>query len=152
MVLISGNNSIFVGPKVVKSVKKGVLETDVEIQTHYLTSLRNENGLLQHKLIVSIEHNSLNKRAYLSATLCDEWMRCDGTTSVAQELIVTSSKGTNCISSGCIFLEEMTLNLKDNFLEDIIDKGFTIRFDSKRKSNKIKVSKAYLMGYLKVVK
>ena len=152
MVSIFGNNSSFIGPKKINSVKKGVLESDVEIQTHFLTSSRNENGLLQHKLNISIEHNSLNKRAYLSANLCDEWMRCEGATSLAQELIVTSSKGVNCIASGCEFTEEMTLKLTDNFLKESINKGFTIRLNAKRKSNKIKVSKAYLMGYLQVAK
>ena len=131
MVSISGNNSSFVGPKEINSVKKGVLESDVEIQTHFLTSSRNENGLLQHKLNISIEHNSLNKRPYLSANLCDEWMRCEGATSVAQELVVTASNGTNRIASGCKFIEEMTLNLTDNFLKESINKGFN-RFYSNR--------------------
>jgi hypothetical protein len=45
----------------------------------------------------------------------------------------------------------MELNLGDEFLRNVADKGITIRFNSKRKDNKIKVSKAYLMGYLMVV-
>ena len=50
----------------------------------------------------------------------------------------------------CDFKEVIELNLSNDFLRNVADKGFTIRFNSKRKSNKIKVSKAYLMGYLKV--
>jgi len=46
----------------------------------------------------------------------------------------------------------MTFKLTDNFLKESINKGFTIRLNAKRKSNKIKVSKAYLMGYLQVAK
>jgi hypothetical protein len=45
----------------------------------------------------------------------------------------------------------MELNLSDDFLRNAADKGFTFRINAKRKSNKIKVSKAYLMGYLTVV-
>jgi hypothetical protein len=151
MVLVSDNNSSFVGPRVT-SVKKGILESDVETQTHFLTSSRNESGFLQHTLNIIIEHNSLNKRPYLSANLCDEWMRCEGVTSIEQELILISSKGSNCEASGCNFIEEMELNLSDSFLKDSLEKGFTMRFNSKRKSNKIEVTKAYLMGYFEVVK
>ena len=151
MVIVSNNNLSFVGPKV-NSVKKGILESDFEIQTYFLTSLRNENGELQDTLKIIIEHNSPKKRTYLSANLCDEWMRCEGVTSVAQELITTSSKGSNCVASGCNFIEEMELNLTGNFLKDSLDRGFTMRFNSKRKSNKIKVTKAYLMGYFEVAK
>jgi len=152
VIIVSDNGSNFIGPKVIEKVKKGVLEEDVEIQTSFLTSYRNEKGILQHKLNVSIEHNSPNKRTYLSANLCDEWMRCDGATSVAQELVVISSRASNCSTAGCNFIEEMELNFNENFIEDFVKKGFTIRFNTKRKSNKVKVSKAYLMGYLKVAK
>jgi hypothetical protein len=152
LVEVSDINPNFIGSKVEEAFKKGVLEEDVEIQTYFLSSNRNENGILQHKLNVSIEYNSSNTRTYLSANLCDKWMRCDGVTSNALELEVTSSKGTNCSTTGCNFIEEMELNLNDDFLRDFSDTGFTIRFNSKKKFNKIKVSKAYLMGYLKVVK
>jgi hypothetical protein len=40
--------------------------------------------------------------------------------------------------------------LSDDFLRNSADSGFTMRINSKRKTNKVKISKAYLMGYLKI--
>ena len=44
----------------------------------------------------------------------------------------------------------MELSLTDDFLRSASDKGFKMRFNAKRKGNKINISKAYLAGYLKV--
>lgn len=151
MVEVSDDNLNFVGPKVVKKIKKGVLEQDIDTQIYFITSSKNESGFLQHKLNVIIEYSSYNKRNYLSANLCDEWMRCEGATSSSQQLLLTSSKGSNCSTTGCNFVDEMELSLDDDFLKNYSNEGFTIRFNSKRISNKINVTKAYLNGYLNVV-
>ena len=152
MVIASNDGLIFTGPEISNTISN-ILSTSPVLQNYYLKgSKSSKNGALKHKLNITYSYNSNKGRNYSSANLCDEWMRCEGVTSLAQELIVTSSKGTNCIASGCEFKEEMTLKLTDNFLKESINKGFTIRLNAKRKSNKIKVSKAYLMAYLQVAK
>ena len=148
MVIVSSGGSKFIGSKVSKLKKTGVLETDVDIQNFNLEGTKNlNNGIIEHKLVLSISHNSKNARKYDSANLCDEWNRCDTN---KQEVNVISSAANNCTTSTCNFEEVMELNLSDDFLRSASDTGFTIRFNAKRKGNKINVSKAYLMGYLKV--
>ena len=55
-VLVSENNSNFSGPDLVKTIKKGVLATDVDIQTHFLSGTKNENGVVQHNLNIKIDY------------------------------------------------------------------------------------------------
>jgi hypothetical protein len=149
MVKVSGGNSKFFGPEVSESIKTGVLKTDIDLQNYYLEGTKDlSSGIIAHKLVLSITHNSKNERKYSSANLCDEWNRCDMN---EQEINVISSNPSNCTTVGCDYKEVMELNLSDDFLRNAADKGFTFRINAKRKSNKIKVSKAYLMGYLTVV-
>ena len=149
MVNVLGNGSKFIGPEVSESIKTGVLQTDIDLQNYYFEGIKDlSSGKIEHKLVFSISYNSMNKRKYGSANICDEWNRCDMN---KQEIKVISSNATNCTTSGCNHKEIMELNLGDEFLRNVADKGITIRFNSKRKDNKIKVSKAYLMGYLMVV-
>ena len=148
MVNILGDGSKFIGSEVSESIKTGVLETDFDLQNYYLEGIKDlTSGLIEHKLVFSISHNSKNERKYSSANLCDEWGRCDMN---KQEINVFPANANNCTTASCDYKEIMELNLSDNFLRNVADKGITIRFNAKWKSNKIKVSKAYLMGYLKV--
>ena len=147
MVSISEDNLNFMGPEIVNSVKKGVLQTDIDVQTHFLSGKKSEDGELVHKLNITIEHNSSKKRQYLSANLCDKWMRCDGN---EQALIVISSNASGCLKTGCNYVEKMELSFEDELLKNMIDSGFTLRINTKRSSNKIKVPSAYLRGYLKI--
>ena len=48
-----------------------------------------------------------------------------------------------------IFLENQ-IKLSDDFLKDSVENAFNILLISKKKSHKIKISKAYLMGYLQI--
>ena len=149
MVSVIGDSK-FVGSELTESKKTGILETDVDIHNFYLEGLKDLNsGIIKHKLVLAISHNSGKARNYVSANLCDEWNRCDTN---EQAINLLSSTGTNCTTASCDYNELMELNLSDDFLKSVADKGLTLRFNSKRKSNKIKVSKAYLTGYLKVAK
>jgi len=149
MVSVIGDSK-FVGSELTESKKTGILETDVDIHNFYLEGLKDLNsGIIKHKLVLAISHNSRKARNYVSANLCDEWNRCDTN---EQAVNLLSSSGTNCTTASCDYIELMELNLSDDFLKSVADKGLSFRFNSKRKSNKVKVSKAYLMGYLKVAK
>ena len=148
MVIISSDGLKFIGSNVSESKKTGILETDIDIQNFHLEGIKNpNNGLIDHKLVLSVAHNSRNERQYSSANLCYEWNRCD---SNKQEINFVSSSAANCSSSSCDYKELMELSLSDNFLRKTSNTGFKMQFNAKRKSNKINVSKSYLMWYLKV--
>ena len=150
MVKISSDGLKFIGPEISEAKTTGVLETDVDLQNFHLEGIKNPNNdLIEHKLALSIAHNSRNARKYTSANLCDKWNRCNNN---SQEIKVISSVATNCSKSSCDFKEVMELNLTDDFLKNLANEGFKIRFNTKMKGNKIAVSKAYLMGYLQVAK
>ena len=44
MVSISEDNLNFMGPEIVNSIKKGVLQTDIDVQTHFLSGKKSEDG------------------------------------------------------------------------------------------------------------
>ena len=93
-------------------------------------------------------YNSKNMRNYSSIDFCDKWNNCE----IESQEIMTSSTGAfKCSSSSCYFKENMEIKMSDNFLRNTLDSGFLMRLISKKKTNKIKISKPYLMGYLKVV-
>lgn len=144
---VSQDAKIFIGSKVSESFKTGVLSSDFDIQDYQLEGRKNKAQTLEHKLIVTISYNSRNSRNYSSANLCDEWKRCDDS---IQDLYVISSNASNCLSGMCDYQEIMELKLSDDFLRNNINDGLTVELISKRKSNNINVSKAYLMGYLMV--
>jgi len=152
LVIVSGNKLNFIAPELVKTIKKGVLETDIDTQTLHLRGSKNDNGQLEHTLVVKIEHVSYDKRTYLSANLCDTWGRCEGD---QIEFNLISSSSTNCTTSACTHADEMEFNLSDEFLRSKINNaGFTdglnLRIYRKRFSNKVNVPSAYLSGYLKI--
>jgi hypothetical protein len=148
MVIVSESEDSFIGPTITETIKTGVLQTDIDSQNSHLEGVRDlSNGIIDHKLVISISHNSKNERKYDSANLCDEWNRCNMN---LQNITNISSNASNCKSEGCDFTEVLELNLDDDFLRDYPLNGYTFRINSNRKSNKVNISKAYLMGYLKI--
>ena len=152
LVIVSENKLNFIGPKLVKTIKKGVLETDIDTQTLHLRGTKNNTGKLEHTLVVKIEHVSYDKRTYSSASSCDAWGRCEGS---QLEFNLISSNSTNCTTSACNHVDVMEFNFSDEFLRSKVDHagftdGLTMRINRKRFSNKINVPSAYLTGYLNV--
>jgi hypothetical protein len=154
LVNISENGLIVVGSEITDSIQTGVLTEDLDIYRYYLEgSMDPSTNVFEHKLHIIISHNSKNKRNYYSANVCDKWGRCedikeDGTSNKL-ELKAISSDAANCSSYNCIYSEIVEIKLSNGFLKDAIEKGFAISLISKKKSHKINLSKAYLMGYIK---
>jgi hypothetical protein len=149
-VMVSGSR--YIGSELVKTIKKGVLETDIDIQTIHFRGTKLDNGSVDHTLTVKIEHVSNNKRIYTSANLCDPWGRCDGD---IKELKLVSSNSSNCSTYACNHVDVMEFNFSDEFLKSKINEegfsdGLTMRINRKRFSNKVNVPSSYLTGYLKV--
>ena len=150
MVVVSGNYSNFTGSKISESIKKGVLMTDVDFQEYYLSGVKGVNsGLLKHQLHLTIKYNSNDKRIYSTANVCDKWNRCDLD---QRNVTLISSLASNCTSSSCDYTEVMELDLAGYFLTDKMKNGLTMLFNSKKETNKITISSAYIKGYLKVAK
>jgi hypothetical protein len=148
-VVILEDGMKFIGSDVSESTKTGVLVTDIDLHSFHIESTKNLNSdSINHKMIISLTYNSKNKRNYSSANLCDEWGRCEG---ILKDLSTISVNAKNCNSSSCDYTEVVELNLSNDLLSEPLKKGFTMRINSKRKASKIKVSKAYLLGHLKVV-
>ena len=152
LVIVSENKLNFIGPKLVKTIKKGVLETDIDTQTLHLRGTKNNTGKLEHTLVVKIEHLSYDKRTYSSASSCDAWGRCEKS---QLEFNLISSNSTNCTTSACNHVDVMEFNFSDEFLRSKVDEagftdGLTMRINRKRFSNKVNVPSAYLTGYLNV--
>ena len=146
-VIVSSDGFNFIGPEVSKS-EASILNTNPDLINYHIKGSKNlTTGILNHQLQLSLTHNSNKKRNYISANLCDRWGRCDGE---SLEIHNISAIASNCSSSNCEFNEIVELDLSDDFLKDYVKKGFTFRFNANKSSIKVKVSKAYLAGYLKV--
>ena len=155
LVLISNNGSKLTGPKISESIKTGVLETDLDSLSYFLEGAKDSKNI-EHKLHLTVSHNSKTKREYFSAHICNQWGRCeaikeDGSSNILK-LTPISTNASSCDTFKCDFSETIVINLKYHFLNDSVSKGISIKLISKKKSHKIKVSKSYLMGYLKVAK
>jgi hypothetical protein len=147
-VIVSDSGLNFIGPEISKSISS-ILSINPDLINYHLEGSKNlSTGLPSHKLKLSLVHNSDKKRGFISANLCDQWNRCEGET---YEIKNISAVASNCSSSSCDFNEIIELELSDNFLRDYEKKGFTFRFNANKSYSKLKVSKAYLTGYLKVV-
>ena len=155
LVKISNNNLSFIGSEISESIKTGVLAEDFDKHSYFLEGYKDSsNSIIQHKLHVSIFHNSKNKRDYFSANACDQWGRCedakeDGTNNKLKLKALTSN-ASNCTSYRCDYAEVIEIELSDVFLKNSLKKGLTIRLFSKKKNHKILISKAYLLGYLSI--
>jgi hypothetical protein len=140
----------FISPEISENVKNGVLDTDVDKVTYSIEGAKDLNSkLMSHQLNLSLTYNSKNKRNYNSVKFCDKWNNCDELT---QKINVISVNASNCKNNSCVYKEVISLELTDSFLIDSIEKGFSMRLMSKKKTNSIKIPKAYLMGYLKIAK
>ena len=148
MVIVSDDKLSFTGPQVSKTIATGILLGDSDVQNYYLKGIKNINSdSIQHQLQLTIVHNSKDRRNYSSVNLCDKWGRCD----VEQgKVILVSASASGCSPDTCNFNEVMELSLSDNFLRSQLDNGFTLLFNSKKDTNKVKISSAYLKGYLQV--
>ena len=148
-VIILEENSKFISPEISENVKNGVLDTDVDIVTYNLESHKDANsGLFQHKLNISMTYSSKAKRNYDSVKFCDKWNNCDD---LSKKINVISINASNCKNNSCSYKEVMSLDLSGDFLKDSLDRGFSMRLMSKKKTNKVVLSKPYIMGYLNVV-
>ena len=140
----------FISSEISEIVKNGVLDTDIDKVSYSIEGTRDINSnLMSHQLNLSLSYNSKNKRNYNSVKFCDKWNNCDELT---QKINVISVNASNCKNNSCVYKEIISLELTDTFLRDSIKKGFSMRLMSKKKTNSIKIPKAYLMGYLKVAK
>jgi len=147
-VIIMEENSKFISSEISENVKNGVLGTDIDLVTYNLEGSKDLNsGLIRHRLKLSLVYNSKNSRNYDSVKFCDKWNNCDDT---SQKINVVSVIASGCKKNSCDFTEVVSLDLTEDFLNDTIDKGFSMRLMSKKKTIKIILSKPYLMGYLKV--
>ena len=150
MVIVSDNNSNFIGSKISESIKKGILIGDIELLDYHLSGLKAQNGgFLKHQLNLSITYTSDSRRNYFSANLCDAWNSCDLDQS---DIILVSEIISGCTSTSCKYKQIMTLDLQDDFLKNNMENGFTMRFNSKKATNKVTISSAYIKGYLKIAK
>ena len=146
-VILSLSGTNFSGPIISKS-ESTVLNMNPDLLNYSLEGLKNlTSGIVNHKLQLSLIYNSNKKRNYISANLCDKWSRCDDN---SIEINNISTNASNCSSSSCDYKEIVEVNLSDEFLRNYIKKGFTIRINSKENSNKVIISRVYLMGYLQV--
>ena len=150
-VTVSGSR--YIGSEISESIKTGVLETDSDLLNYFLEGVKDsKSGSIQHKLHMTVSHNSKSKREYFSAHICNQWGRCNATKEDGSnnklELTHISTNASNCDSSKCYFSETIEIPLSDDFLRDSALKGISLSLISKNKSHKIKVSKPYLMGYL----
>ena len=140
----------FISPEISENVKNGVLDTDIDKVSYSIEGTRDINSnLMSHQLNLSLSYNSKNKRNYNSVKFCDKWNNCD---ELNRTINVISVNASNCKNNSCVYKEIISLELTDTFLRDSIKKGFSMRLMSKKKTNSIKIPKAYLMGYLKVAK
>ena len=146
---ISDSNSKFTGPEISETKKRGLFNSDYH--NYFLRGIRGNDGLIQHQLHFSIKYDSEDRRNYYSASQCDRWRGCtdDGN---EMDITLISSNASGCSGSVCSYTETMELKLSDEFLRSNMDTGFSIRFNSKKETNKITIPSDYTKGYLKVAK
>ena len=148
MVKVSDDNLKFMGPKISDTKKRNMIGK-AENLDYFLLGLKDNNGLIQHKLNFSITYTSNERRNYASASFCDKWGGCENENQMDVALI--SFKASGCSSYDCDYNEIVELDLSDSFLKENMEKGLSLDFNSKATiSNKITIPSSYLKGYLKV--
>jgi hypothetical protein len=147
---ISDNNSKFTGPEISETKKRGLL-LDPDYLNYFLRGIRGNDGLIQHQLHFSIKHDSEDRRNYYSASQCDRWRGCTDDDN-EMDINLISSSASGCNGSVCSWTEIMELKLSDEFLRSNMDTGFSMRFNSNKKTSKTTISSVYIKGYLKVAK
>jgi uncharacterized protein YcfL len=151
-VVVSNDGSQIIAPQESQTTRSGVLESDYDLINYYLEGTKDSNNSYNHKLHLSISHNSKSEREYIGANLCNKWGQCESVkedgSSNALELKTISSNASNCSSYNCDFSETLEIKFNDYFLKDSSGKPITFNLISKKKSKKISISAPYLMGYL----
>ena len=148
-VKISDDNSNFTGLEITETKTIGLLVRS-DLQVYFLKSFKDQdNGIIKHKLHTDITYFANKKRGYSSASFCDVWRGCSND-DTQLDIILVSSGGSNCTTSGCDYNEIMELNLSDVFLRENMENNLTISFNSKKESNKITLPSEYIKGYLNV--
>ena len=140
-VKVSDSNSKFIGSEINERKKMGLL-INSDYEDYFLQGSIN-NGLIQHQLHLSIKYTSDKWRNYYSASFSDENQ---------VDITLISSSAVGCSGSSCDYTEVMELNLSDDFLRSNMEKGFSIVFNSIKRTNKITIPSDYIKGYLKVAK
>ena len=134
-VKVSDSNSKFIGSKISKSKKRGLLGND-DFQDYFLQGSIN-NSLIQHQLYLSIKYTSDKWRNYYFASFSDKNQ---------VDITLISSSAVGCSGSSCDYTEVMELNLSDDFLRNNMETGFSIDFNSKKGTNKITIPSDYIKG------
>jgi hypothetical protein len=146
-VKVSQDSNEFIGMEISESVQTGILSTEIDFLKYYLHGDRDlENDIITHKLHLNLVYNSSKSRGYHSLISCDKWNNCE------QKIEIKTSPaiGSNCKNYSCDYQEVFEVDLTDETLRNSIIDGFSMRLISDKKTNKIEIPKAYLMGYLKV--
>jgi len=149
MVKVSDDNLKFRGPKISDKKSRNMIGKDENLD-YFLLGLKDKgNGSIQHTLNFSITYTSDERRNYSSASYCSKWDGCDNESQMDITLISLSASG--CSSFECDYNEIVEFDLSDSFLKENMEKGFSIKFNSKASaSNKISIPSNYLKGYLMV--
>ena len=149
MVKVSDNNLKFVGPKI-SDTKSRNLIGKAENLDFFLLGLKGNNGSIQHKLNLSITYTSDERRNYASASYCDTWGGCDDNEN-QMDVTLISLKASGCSSFDCDYNEIVEFDLSDSFLQENMEKGFSIGFNTKGSiSNRVSIPSSYIKGYLNV--
>jgi hypothetical protein len=148
-VIVSADGNSFTGPEVLNTISD-ILNTSLVSQSYFLEGLKNSNdGVIDHKIQVAYTYSAKKSRGYSSVNLCDEYGRCEA---FMQAINVSSVNFSNCSNINCDFTELFELEISDKFLRDSIKTGIRMNLISKNNTDKLDLSVAYLMGYLKIVK
>ena len=145
---VSDGNSNYKGVVISDSEMRGFMG-EYDYGDYFLKGFKDSNNnLIKHQLNFSITYTSDEIRNYNSASFCDKWQGCENEEMV--DIILLSSKASDCSYSSCVYNEVMELKLSDDFLRKNMEEGFSVAFNSKRFSNKAIVTSAYIKGYLLV--
>jgi hypothetical protein len=148
-VIVSADGLSFTGPEVLNTISD-ILNTSSVSQKYFLKGLKNSNdGVINHKIHIAYSYSANKSRGYSSVNLCDEYGRCE---TLMQAIDVSSVDFSNCSNINCDYTEFFELEITDKFLRKSLTTGIRMNLISKNNTDKLDLSVAYLMGYLKIVK
>ena len=149
-IIVSDNNSIFIGPEINERKQMGLL-LDSDYEDYFLRGSKDlSNGIVSHNLVISISYTADKLRNYKTASFCNKWQDCSSGEQL--DIIPIRTDAGSCSGSSCKYTETFELNISDDVLRKFNDDGISIRMSSKRVSNKITLSALYVKGYLRVAK
>ena len=138
----------FVGSEISETKRRGLLN-NLDYHHYFLKGSKvKNNGMIQHKLSLSIMYSSDSWRNYYSASYCSKWDGCSVNSQI--EIANVSSEAVSCNTDTCNYNEVLEIKLSDDFLKTNINTGFSINFNAKKVSNKVTIPSDYIMGYLQV--